>query len=264
MLHYALSDEDLEAWKENQFLVLKTPWGRDEVDELKSWVDTLASWPETPGKWMKYFETPPGSSSKQLCRVENFIQYHDPLNQLLNCAGVMNILEKLMGEPAVLFKEKVNFKLPGGAGFSAHQDAPAFVSFGHRYHITMLISVDDSNAENGCLEMSAPIPIYETLPQAEDGTIDREREAQMSWTPLPTQAGDIVFFDSYIPHRSQSNQSQSPRRALYVTYNRASDGRVRDDYYAHKRSVFPPDCERVPGVDYSKTAGPYNLGNPIR
>jgi hypothetical protein len=27
----------------------------------------------------------------------------------------------LFGEPASLFKEKINFKLPGGGGFLAHQ-----------------------------------------------------------------------------------------------------------------------------------------------
>ncbi len=30
--------------------------------------------------------------------------------------------ERLLGEPAVLYKEKINHKLPGGAGYSAHQD----------------------------------------------------------------------------------------------------------------------------------------------
>ena len=32
---------------------------------------------------------------------------------------------ELFGEPAVLFKEKINFKMPGGAGFKAHQDQQA-------------------------------------------------------------------------------------------------------------------------------------------
>jgi hypothetical protein len=48
-----------------------------------------------------------------------------------------------------------------------------------------------------------------------------------------------------------------------VTYNRASQGDRRADYFAHKRACFPPECERLPNVDYSRTAGVYNLGNPI-
>jgi hypothetical protein len=48
-----------------------------------------------------------------------------------------------------------------------------------------------------------------------------------------------------------------------VTYNRVSAGSHRDAYFRQKRAAFPPECERAPGVDYSKTAAVYNLGNPI-
>lgn len=54
----------------------------------------------------------------------------------------------------MLFKEKINYKLPGGRGFAPHQDAPAFASFGQRYHGTLLVSVNRATPENGCLEMS--------------------------------------------------------------------------------------------------------------
>ena len=77
------------------------------------------------------------------------------------------------------------------------------------------------------------------------------------------EPGDMLLFDSYVPHGSESNRSPHPRRALYVTYNRQSEGCRRDEYFEHKRANFPPECERVPGVDYSKGGGVYNLGNPI-
>jgi ectoine hydroxylase-related dioxygenase (phytanoyl-CoA dioxygenase family) len=169
-----------------------------------------------------------------------------------------------MGEAPFLFKEKINFKLPGGAGFAAHQDAPAFTSFGQRYHITLLVAIDGADAENGCLEFSDPVPVYETLPQTPGGTIDPEIEARLPWRPLPVEPGDLVFFDSYLPHRSGPNRSARARRALYITYNRASEGNVRDEYVVQKRTHFPPEVERLPGVDYSAKKSVFNLGNPIR
>ena len=96
---------------------------------------------------MKYFENSSKTGERLLCRVENFIPYHDGLRALLTDGDVMRILSELMGEQAVLFKEKINAKLPGGSGFTAHQDAPAFITFGQRYHITMMIAVDDSTIE---------------------------------------------------------------------------------------------------------------------
>ena len=40
---------------------------------------------ETAGKWMKYFEKPNNDpQGRQLCRVENFLQYHEGFDNLLN------------------------------------------------------------------------------------------------------------------------------------------------------------------------------------
>ncbi len=44
--------------------------------------------------------------------------------------------------------------------------------------------------------------------------------------------------------------SDKPRRALYVTYSKASEGDFRAKYYEDKRKSFPPDCEREEGKEY--------------
>ena len=58
-----------------------------------------------------------------IARAEHFVPTH------AGATGVITQLEPiatlLLQEPAVLYKEKINFKQPGGAGFRAHQDARA-------------------------------------------------------------------------------------------------------------------------------------------
>ena len=49
---------------------------------------------------------------------------------------------------------------------------------------------------------------------------------------------------------AKPNLTDRPRRALYVTYNRAADGDHRARYFAEKRANFPPDIEREPGKEY--------------
>jgi phosphonate degradation associated HDIG domain protein len=233
------------------------------LDALRAWITELASRPETPGRWMQYFEPGP-AGQRQLCRVECFLDEHPGLDALLRRSELARMVDVLMGEPAVIFKEKLNLKLPGGAGFAAHQDAPAFTTFGQTYHITLMLAVDDATPENGCLELVPARHLDGTLPTAPDGTIDPAFAQTLPWESRPARAGDALLFGSYLPHRSGPNRSQSSRRALYVTYNRRAEaGDVRSAYFRDKREVFPPDCERVPGRVYA-SSGVYNIGNPIR
>ena len=215
-------------------------------------------------KWMKYFEqATDNSNQRMLCRIENFLEYHDGWQSVILSERLFAILEQLFGEPGVLFKEKINLKLPKGNGFKAHQDAPAFAAFEQKYHITAMISIDESTLENGCLEMAYGQHLHGLLKMSTDMTLDSEVIEHLSWEHLTTQAGDLVLFDSYIPHRSGVNNSQNARRAAYVTYNPLRGGDKRDEYYKNKREVFPPEVERIPGKDYSNS-GVYNIGNPIQ
>lgn len=259
-----LTRSQIEFWEKNGYLHINDYFTPGQKQELIGWVEELEQWPETPGKWMKYFE--PGidaPNARLLCRVENFLDYHEGFKSLLNSESILGMLSGLMNEPAVLFKEKINFKLPGGNGFTAHQDAPAFTSFEQYYHITMMISIDPSNIDNGCLEMVPGKHREGLLPMAEDKTLAPEVIGRLNWEPLPTQTGDIVFFDSYIPHRSGPNKTDRSRRALYITYNPALDGCYRHEYYQKKRDVFPPEVERISGKDYGDS-GVYNIGNPVK
>ena len=63
--------------------------------------------------------------------------------------------------------------------------------------------------------------------------------------------GDVAFFDSFVPHRSGPNSTDSSRRVLYVTYNKLSEGYAYESYYADKMREFPQDCEREEGKEYT-------------
>ena len=56
--------------------------------------------------------------------------------------------------------------------------------------------------------------------------------------------GEVIFFDSFVPHASKPNLTDSPRRILYITYNLAREGDHRKRYFADKHASFPPDIDR--------------------
>lgn len=263
-MYYQLSDNQQTFWTTHGFIVLRDFLSLSMRDNLSHWCDELTAWPETPGKWMKYYEINQ-QAERQLCRVENFIDYHQEMNEIARGERTMQLVSALMGEPAAIFKEKINYKFPNGGGFKPHQDAPAFISFNQKFHITMMVAIDHCTLENGCLQVvtgGANKPAI--LPQEKDGSIVATIANQFKWTPIECQRGDVILFDSYLPHYSEPNRSQGSRRAIFITYNKlAEGGSMRTAYYQDKREKFPPDCERDPNKDYSAGAAIYNVANPI-
>jgi hypothetical protein len=255
---------DLDHFRRHGYVRLRGFFTDAETCDLRRWTDEIAAWPELPGRWMRYYERArAGQGGKQLARIENFVPYHPGLAGLFSGPKLLRTLAACCGEPVLLFKDKINFKLPGGAGFAPHQDAPAYVDFGVGHHLTLMAPVDAFTVENGCLEMSRWESRRETLPQNPDGTLREGVMERWEIEPLLAEPGDAIVFDAWVPHRSGPNRTAGPRRSYYLTFNPASAGDHRAEYYARKRECFPPEYERVPGVDYEARGRQFNLGNPF-
>ena len=138
--------------------------------------------------------------------------------------------------------------MSGGEGFEAHQDSQAGWEDYANYFISVMVCIDEATLENGCLEVA---------PRANPELVGREwkpltaaETKMMDFTACPVQPGDVIYFDSYAPHRSARNMTDTTRRLYFSTYNRLSDGDHRAAYYADKRESFPPDIEREAGREY--------------
>jgi len=245
----ALSRDDVEAFRRDGYVVVRGLFDAARMREIRAAVDELQSWPEVPGQHMMYFEESLTDRRRILSRVENFCPYHGALNALVMSRQMLGAVAELFGEPAVLFKDKINFKMSGGDGFKAHQDVQAGWDAYASIHITAMLSIDRTTHENGCLEMAPGQHRRGLIGKAWEPLGD-ETLAQMPFVACPTEPGDAVFFDSFIPHRSAPNLTADQRRVLYITYNRASEGDHLARYYADKRASYPPDCEREPGKQY--------------
>ena len=213
------------------------------VAELRSWVDEVASWPDHDGDWLHYREMT--DDGPKLCRSENFTPFHPGLCSLLAQGQMVDVASALVGEQAVLYKEKVNYKLPGGAGYAPHQDAPAYPFIAS--HVSCMVAVDDATVENGCLEVVSGAHA-EVLPMDAGGCIAPEVVESFDWVAAPVRAGQTLWFHSRTPHRSGPNSSARARRALYPTYNALAEGDLRDDYYREKLERFAAGDGRADGL----------------
>ncbi len=205
----------------------------DGVQRLRGWIDEVASWPDDAGDWLHHRELT--DDGPRLCRSENFTPFHDGLRALLTEGPMLDTASALLGEPAVLYKEKVNYKLPGGAGYSPHQDAPAYPFV--TSHVSCMVAVDDATVDNGCLEVVSGRH-NDVLPMDDVGCIRADIAEQLEWVAVEVRAGETLWFHSRTPHRSGPNTSAQARRALYPTYNALAEGDLRDDYYREKLAEF--------------------------
>ena len=241
----------VETVRRDGFVVVPGLFDDDEIRRISAWTDELEAQPEVPGRCMKYFEPSllrPGE--RVLQRIENFCPFHAGFAALCDGDKLRGSASRLFGEPAVLFKDKINFKLPGGDGFKPHQDQQAGWSTYADLFITAMVSIDSTTAENGCLELCAGHHTRGLL--GEEWTpLTEDDMRRLGARPVPTRAGDAVFFDSYTPHASGPNLTGERRRVLYITYNRRSAGDHRVRYFADKRESFPPDIERDPTRTYT-------------
>jgi ectoine hydroxylase-related dioxygenase (phytanoyl-CoA dioxygenase family) len=247
--HPVLSQKQVERFHRDGYLVVRGLYSGDEIRQVSEWTDEVANFPEEPGKTMMYFETSSRDGARILCRVENFVPFHEGFRKLITTRRLQQAVSELLGEPAVLFKDKINFKLPGGDGFKEHQDVQAGWDEFADLHVTAMVAIDETNEANGSLEMIPGLHRRGLLGRKWEPLTDEDTNHAV-YQPVHCKPGDAVFFDSYAPHRSRPNRTDRARRVLYITYNRASAGDSRERYYAEKRRNYPPDVEREPGKDY--------------
>jgi hypothetical protein len=205
---------------------------------------------------MELIVVPEESCPAQVCRYEFMIGSDFRFKEFVRDC-LQRTVSELVGERVLPFKDKTNEKLPSGGAFGPHQDFAAYRAFKPRYHATALLTIDPANIDNGCVQFATnfdeltttkPTFVLDTIEgkallnynhgAPHHGDIRADITAELNWQPLETSPVDLVVFDSFVPHFSNDNTSSKPRRAIFVTFNRASEGSLYDEYYAEKRSHY--------------------------
>jgi ectoine hydroxylase-related dioxygenase (phytanoyl-CoA dioxygenase family) len=232
---------ELECLRRDGYLVVREFFDPDSVAQLLKWTVELETAPEVSGRHWVYRENSLTTPVRRVIqRIENFCPYHVGFDRLIRYSALARWCSELLGGPVVLFKDKINFKMAGAPGFKAHQDQQAGWSTYAPSFLTAMVTLDAATLENGCLEIAAGGHRGELIGQQ---WVPLEEQG-LDLKPVPTAPGDVIFFDSFVPHASKANLTDFPRRILYLTYNLASYGDQRARYFADKHASFPPDIDR--------------------
>ncbi|MBC8339017.1 MAG: phytanoyl-CoA dioxygenase family protein [Rhodospirillales bacterium] len=244
-----VTDDQVRDFRDKGFIVLKGFFDQGVMDKVSAFLDDLRNKPPAEGpaesEEAKYYEESPSTGEKILVRVENMLGDNNPeLTRLLISPEVTETLTRLFGEAPVLFKDKANYKLPGCRPDKLHQDQAAGWNAYCDLFITMGLIVDPNRKTNGALSFlksgnyEKALMSEEWKPLTED---DPPYSPEEEYMLLEADPGDVIFFDSYVPHGSPSNDSNTSRRNVYITFNRQSDGDMRMQYYRDKWRNYAPN-----------------------
>jgi hypothetical protein len=211
--------------------------GDAETHALRVWAQAIEAWPSGSHVWGHYAEQTP--LGPRICRTENVSACHDGIASLV--AGVLqSCAQAALGEPVVAFKDKLNYKQPGGAGYRTHQDIVAYP--GVDRVVSILVAVDDCRVESGCLWLADGVE--EVLPVDERGVVRADAASTLEWSPVELSAGDAVRIDGLAPHYSEANDTDAARRVLIASYAPQTERYSRERYYRDRDDSMRRDTDR--------------------
>jgi 2-aminoethylphosphonate dioxygenase len=243
-----LSNFQINNYYNDGFILLKKFFSKKDIkiisNELNNIIDTNNK------KIYLYFTRSKINKKLILNRIENFYENNKKIKQILD-KKLKDTIYQITKSKVNIFKDKVNVKSPGAVGFEPHQDLTIWQNmYNIKEFITVAVTIDKSNKENGCLEMSPKSHMLGQLSKLEKA-IPIKKVRKLKWIKLITLPGDIVIFNDKTAHRSESNLSNKSRRMLFLTYNNVKYGNKIKKYFSDKIKNYPPNNLRKKNVKYN-------------
>lgn len=147
------------------------------------------------------------------------------MKEALKHPRIVDVLTQIIGPDVKCMQSMLFIKPPGFQGQAWHQDE-IYIPTRDRSLCGGWIALDDATIENGCLWV---LPgshrkgyLYPQRPHDNPDEFDLSAESygfdDSAEVPVEVKAGDVVFFNGYLLHRSRRNRSQVYRRALVNHY----------------------------------------------
>ena len=142
--------------------------------------------------------------------------------------AIIEPLRELLADELDCFQSQFIFKNPGVIGQPWHQDAYYF-RYDRQPQVTVWVALSKATLRNGCLWVvpgsHRPHAVFEHVPDQRPESLQGYQEIVSENTaseiPVTMEPGDVLFFHSYLMHRSTDNVADYRRSAMVYHYAEA-------------------------------------------
>ncbi len=209
---------------------------REEAVALQRDVAALAAVPGDNLECMYFYGTD-ASDERRLTRIERIWEALPSLLETRLGERIVSRAEAYLGEPVVLFKDKLNIRYAGSAGYAPHQDSAAGWEHFAAHFVSIGVFLGRSDPFHGGFEVVDRAHRSGRFANEKGRMSDADFEA-LGPKAVCADLGDAILLDSEAPHRTCLNDSSTDSLHLLFTFAPARAGGIRDLYYAKKAASF--------------------------
>lgn len=263
-----ISQDQLNDFKRDGFILLKSLFDKEEIDLLKK---TAVEDRELDKHSFGRADGEGGTIRLSL--------WNHPGNNIYGMIArshrIVDKVEKLLGDEVYHYHSKMILKDPEiGGAWAWHQDYGYWYQNGVLFPdlVSVFIAVDKATKENGCLQVikgSHHMGRVDHVLTGDQAGADQERvdEAlkRLELVYCEMDPGDTIFFHSNLLHRSDQNKSPNPRWSLICCYNAASNDPYKESHhprYTKLHKVDDTEIKKVGMKRFEESAGTSSFLNP--
>ena len=250
---YTFNNKDIinikNSYKIHGFVVIKKFFKKNNIKLIKSEIKKLIKKKDINFYYEKI------KNKNVIRRIEKVSEYSNKINNIINFKKTFNLINNLENNKFCLFKDKLNFKYPGGAGFSPHIDGHfLWKDKNNKYQkgwkiysdnfLSIVTPLEKTDKKNGCIYISSKRDT-KTLGSSFDKissklelntpNIKKKYLKHFLFYPVIMSEGDICIFNWKCAHMSKKNLSKNSRMIFYSTYCKITNNKnIRKKYYLDK------------------------------
>lgn len=266
MARYQLSDAEVEQYKTEGYVVVKSVFGPEDTARVDATIRQLTDRALSGDDMSSILELEPEPVDGQRVprRIYNPFDQHETFRSLATDDRILDRIEQLIGPNVNVQHSKLNMK-PAAVGSVVewHQDL-AYFPHTNDDLVTTLVYLDEATEENGCLQVLPRHHHHFFNHSGPDGnfagmiTEDIGGGRFGKAVPLPAPAGSVIFMHCILPHSSSPNRSKKARRTLIFEYRAADSFPI---YYGDQTVAAEAKLRTVRGkpAQFARLAGPAPL-----